>query len=62
MQRDQVHKGRLLKLVSDYSNVPAGTWATVELVGKMQNGAWYYTVRWRPYIPIPKEFPRHVTE
>jgi hypothetical protein len=28
------------KLVDDYSNVPAGTWATVDSTGTMRDGAW----------------------
>jgi hypothetical protein len=62
MQRDEVHKGLIFKLVTDYSNVPAGTWATVDAIGTMRDGAWYFTVRWRPYTPIPKIFPRAMTE
>jgi hypothetical protein len=62
MERDQVQKGLLVKVVTNYSNVPAGTWATVASTGTMKDGGWSFTVRWRPYIPIPKEFPLHVTE
>ena len=35
MLRKQVHSGLLIKLLTDYSNVPAGTWATVNAVGTM---------------------------
>jgi hypothetical protein len=62
MQRENVHQGLVLELVTSYANVPAGTWATVDSTGNMHDGAWCFTVRWRPYTPIPKEFPRHVTE
>ena len=62
MQRDHLHKGLLVKVVSDYSNVPAGTWATVDSTGTMQDGAWWCTVRWRPYTPIPHKFPREMME
>jgi len=62
MQRDEVHKGLLVSLLSDYSNVPAHTWATVDLTGTMKDGAWWFTVQWHNYRPIPKRFPRDVTE
>ena len=61
MQRDHVHKELLVKVVTDYSNVPAGTWAVVESTGT-EDGAWWFTVRWRPYTPIPRKFPRQMTE
>jgi hypothetical protein len=35
MQREDVRKGLLLKVVTDYSNVPAGTWAIVDSTGAM---------------------------
>ena len=28
----------------------------------MQDGVWWFTVRWRPYTPIPHKFPRDVVE
>jgi hypothetical protein len=46
MQREEVHTGLLVRLLSAYSNVPAGT----------------FTVRWHPYKPIPAKFPREVME
>jgi hypothetical protein len=57
-----VQKGLLLKLVTDYSNVPAGTWATVDSTVTMKDGAWWFTVRWHHYRPIPRAFPRAVSE
>jgi len=62
MQRDEVHKGLLVRLLSEYSNVPTGTWATVDSTGTMKDGAWWFTVQWHNYRPIPKRFPRDVTE
>jgi hypothetical protein len=62
MRRDEVHKGLLVKLLTDYSNVPAGTWATVDSTGTMRDGAWWFTVRWQDYRPIPERFPHIVIE
>ena len=62
MQPDSVHKGRLIKLLTDYSNVPAATWASIDSIGHAWNGTWYFTVRWRPYTPIRGKFPRGMTE
>ena len=52
MQRDEVHKGVLVRLVADYSNVPTGTWATVDSTGIMRDDVWWFTVKWHPYQPI----------
>ena len=62
MQRDSVHKGLFVKLMTDYSNVPARTWATVNTTGTSRDGTWWFTVRWRPYTPIPHKFPRGMAE
>jgi hypothetical protein len=62
MQRNQVHNGLLVKMVTDYSNVPAGTWATVESTGTMQDGTWWFAVRCRPYTPIAQKIPGQMTE
>ena len=37
MQRDNVRKGLLVKLLADYANVPAGTWATIDSTGTIPN-------------------------
>ena len=62
MRQDEVHKGRLVRLLTDYANVPTGTWATVDSTGTMHDGAWWFTVQWRPYTPIPNKFPLGVME
>ena len=62
MQRDEVHKGLLVRLLTDYSNVPTGTWATVDSTGIMRDDVWWFTVKWHPYTPISTKFPRDVTE
>ena len=62
MQRDHVHKGLLLRLVTDYSNIPLGTWATIDSIGTIRDGAWWFTVLWHQYRPISKRFPRDVIE
>lgn len=62
MQHENVQKGLLLKLLTDYSNIPAGTWATVDATGTIKDGAWWFTVRWSDYKPIAARFPRDVTE
>ena len=62
MQRETLHRGLLIKLVTDYSNVPAGTWATVNSTGFANDNVWWFTLRWHPYKPIPGKFPREVIE
>jgi hypothetical protein len=62
MQHDHVLKGLLVKLVTDYSNVPAGACAMVDSTGTMEDGTWWFTVRWRPYTPIPQKLPGQMTE
>lgn len=62
MQRDEMHKGLLVRLLSEYSNVPTGTWATVDSTGIMRDGVWWFTVRWHLYRPIPTRFPQGVTD
>jgi hypothetical protein len=60
MQREEVHTGLLVKLLTDYSNVPAGTFAAVDSTGT--DRSWWFTVRWRHYRPIPERFPHAVFE
>jgi hypothetical protein len=62
MRRDELHNGLLVRLLTDYSNVPAGTLATIDSLGTMIDGTWYFTVRWHNYRPIPARFPHHVVE
>ena len=62
MQRDEMHKGLLVRLLSEYSNVPTGTWATVDSTGIMRDGVWWFTVKWHPHTPIATKFPRNATE
>jgi hypothetical protein len=62
MQREEVHMGLLVRLLSDYSNVPTGTSATIDATGTMIDQAWWFTVRWHPYKPIRAKFPRQVIE
>jgi hypothetical protein len=62
MQRKTLYKGLLIELLTDYSNVPAGTWATVDSTGTMRDGAWWFTVRWHSYKPTTVRFPRDVVE
>jgi hypothetical protein len=62
MQRKTLHKGLVIKLLTGYSNVPAGTLATVDSTGTMRDGAWWFTVRWHSYKPISVKFPRDVVE
>jgi hypothetical protein len=62
MQRKTLQKGLVIKLLTAYTNVPAGTWATVDSTGTMRDGAWWFTVRWHDYRPIPERFPHIVIE
>jgi hypothetical protein len=62
MKREILNKGLVIKLLTDYSNVPAGTWATVDSTGTMRDGAWWFTVQWHHYRPILERFPHAVLE
>ena len=62
MQRDRVHNGLPIKLVTDYSNIPTGTRAAVDATGIMKDGVWWFTVKWHHYRPIPTRFPQDVID
>jgi hypothetical protein len=62
MCRDEVKKGVLVRLLAAYSNVPVGTWATVDSTGTTRDGDWWFTVKWHHYRPIPERFPHGVVE
>jgi hypothetical protein len=62
MERQEVKKDLLIRLITNYCNVPAGTWATVSATGTMNDGVWWFTVQWQSYKPIPSKFPHGVTE
>ena len=51
IQRENVSKGLLVRLLSDYLDCPAGTRATVEEVGVL-SGEWWFTVQFDAYKPI----------
>lgn len=47
IQREDVRKGLLVRLLSDYLRVPTGTLATVDTVGTIGSaGEFCFTVRW----------------
>jgi hypothetical protein len=62
MQREEVHMGLLVRLLSEYSNVPSGTWATVDSTAATNDDSWWFRVRWHNYRPVPDRFPRVVVE
>jgi hypothetical protein len=62
MRREDVQTGLLVRVVANYSNVPAGTCATVDSIGTMGDGAWFFTVRWHNYKPIQSKCPKGVTD
>jgi hypothetical protein len=46
MRREELSKGVFLRLISKSFGIPAGTLATVEAVGTLWNGQWFYTVQY----------------
>src|SRR5215212_2050715 len=60
VQRDDVTQGRLLRLLTNFLDVPAGTLATVETVGTV-NRVWRFTVRWHTHTAIATQsWSKHV--
>src|SRR5687767_2013672 len=51
IQREEINKGLLLRLLSDYLDVPGGTKASVDDVAAL-GGDWWFTVRFITYQPI----------
>jgi hypothetical protein len=51
IQREDVRKGLLIQLLSDYLNVPQGARATVDDIGFFSD-QWWFTVRFIAYQPI----------
>lgn len=51
VSQEQIKKGVLLRLLSDYLAVPADTTATVEDLGLL-GGVWWFTVRFNTHQPI----------
>src|SRR5215204_3349402 len=60
LQRDDITEGRLLRLLTNCLDVPAGTLATVESAGKV-NRVWRFTVRWHTHTAIAtRRWSKHV--
>src|SRR5215204_3037467 len=60
VQRDDVTQGRLLRLLTNCLDVPAGTLATVETVGTV-NRVWCFTVHWQTHTAIAtRSWSKHV--
>ena len=60
VQRDDVTQGRLLRLLTNCLDVPAGTLATVETVGTV-NRVWRFTVHWHTHTAIAtRSWSKHV--
>ena len=51
IQREEIKKALLLRLVSDYLEVPKGTKASVDDVAALGDD-WWFTVRFNTYQPI----------
>lgn len=56
IQRENVSNGLLVRLLLDWLDVPKGTFATVETVGTLFDGTWWFTVRWHSYTPLPRQY------
>src|SRR5215203_5892186 len=60
VQREDITQGRLLRLLSDCLDVPAGTLATVDTVGTV-NRVWRFTVHWHTHTAIAtRSWSKHV--
>ena len=60
LQRDDITEGRLLRLLDNCLDVPAGTLATVETVGTV-NRVWRFTVHWHTHTAIAtRSWSKHV--
>lgn len=60
MIREDITPGRLLRLLSNCLDVPAGTLATVETVGTV-NRVWRFTVRWHSHTAVAtRSWSKHV--
>jgi hypothetical protein len=46
MRKEEIGPGIFVRLLSEYLRVPAGTLATVDSLGTLRNGDFYFTVRW----------------
>jgi hypothetical protein len=46
MIRQEVHQGLHVRLLSKWIDLPAGALATVETVGSLSDGTFYFTVLW----------------
>lgn len=60
MTREDIHEGLFLRLVKDWLYVRQGTYARVDGVGTLPNGAWCFTVRWLGLKPRNRQ--RHVSD
>jgi hypothetical protein len=46
VRKQDVRQGTFIRLLSNYLRLPAGTLATVDSVGTLSNGEFFFTVRW----------------
>jgi len=44
---EDIKQGLPVRLLPDWLDIPKGTFATVETVGTLFDGTWWFTVRWR---------------
>jgi hypothetical protein len=51
MIRQDVHIGLHVRLLSNWINLPAGSLATLDTVGSLSDGTFYFTVRWLGLMP-----------
>lgn len=55
--REHIHKGLHVRVLSNWIDLPAGTLATVETVGSLSDGTFYFTVRWLGLKPGTRRQP-----
>jgi hypothetical protein len=46
VHKEDIRQGIYVRLLSAYVRLPAGILATVDRVGKLKNGDFFFTVRW----------------
>ena len=53
LQRERVVKGVLVRLTAKWITVPPGTTGTVDEIGTLRSGEWWFLVNFDPHLPVP---------
>ena len=61
IQRERVVKGVLVRLTSKWITVPSGTTGSVDEIGTLGSGEWWFLVNFDPHLPVPLFPPMKAT-